>query len=68
MFIGYDVRIHGSGPVPEPAKVYSDRFERCAGCPYPRHGLFCRNDNETCLRTEVAELKSQQRRPEVVPV
>jgi hypothetical protein len=51
---------------PEPEAVESDRFERCDGCPYPRHGLFCWTDSETCLRTEMEEIYDRSRRREAV--
>jgi hypothetical protein len=51
---------------PEPGKVESSRFPLCSGCPYPRHGLFCWTDSETCLRTEMTEIeqKNLERRME----
>ena len=35
---------------PEP--VYCRQSERCAGCPYPRHGIICWHRDGTCLRTD----------------
>jgi hypothetical protein len=51
---------------PEPEAVESDLFDRCLGCPYPRHGLFCWTDSETCLRTEMEEIYEKSRRREAV--
>ena len=47
---------------PTPEKIISNRFPRCLGCPYPRHGLFCWTDSETCLRTEMAEIDRRRKR------
>jgi hypothetical protein len=52
----------GSGRPPEPEAVENDRSSRCLGCPYPRHGLFCWTDSETCLRTEMEEIYAKSRR------
>lgn len=47
--------------------IIHDRFSRCRGCPYPRHGLFCWTDSETCLRTEMDEIY-RRRKLDAAPV
>ena len=42
---------------PEPDKAVSYKSSRCLGCPYPRHGLSCFTDLETCLRTDMKEIE-----------
>ena len=39
---------------PEP--VYCQQSERCAGCPYPRHGIVCWHPDGTCLRTDMNKI------------
>ena len=39
---------------PEP--VYCRQSERCAGCPYPRHGVVCWHQDGTCLRTDMNKI------------
>ena len=39
---------------PEP--VYCRQSERCAGCPYPRHGIVCWHQDGTCLRTDMKKI------------
>ena len=39
---------------PEP--VYCRQSERCAGCPYPRHGIVCWHPDGTCLRTDMNKI------------
>ncbi len=51
-----------SGRPPEPEKIECDRYPKCLGCPYPRHGLFCWSDSETCLRTEMEAIYARNRR------
>ena len=31
-------------------------FERCAGCPSPRHGIVCWHPDGTCLRTDMNKI------------
>jgi hypothetical protein len=47
-------------PVP-PEKVYCDYSQDCEGCPYPRHGRFCREKDGSCLRTDMWELEEKWR-------
>jgi hypothetical protein len=44
-----------------PEKVYNDSTAECEGCPYPRHGLFCRDEDGNCLRTDMRELEEKWR-------
>ena len=39
---------------PEP--VYCRQSERCAGCPYPRHGIVCWHPDGTYLRTDMNKI------------
>jgi hypothetical protein len=50
-----------SGRPPEAEKIECDRYPRCLGCPYPRHGLFCWSDENACLRTEMAAIYEKSR-------
>lgn len=47
-------------PPPDPAPVCR-KYERCVGCPYPRHGFVCWNRDGSCLRTEMAEIYEKER-------
>ena len=47
---------------PESEKIECDRYARCLGCPYPRHGLFCWTDENACLRTEMDAIYARGRR------
>ncbi len=51
-----------SGRPPEPEKIECDRYPKCLGCPYPRHGLFCWSDENACLRTEMEAIYARGRR------
>ena len=43
--------------VPMPLEpVYCRQSERCAGCPYPRHGIVCWHPDGTCLRTDMNKI------------
>ena len=53
---------------PEAEKTINDISSRCLGCPYPRHGLSCFTDLDTCLRTEMAKIYSRSRRLGVIPI
>lgn len=53
---------------PEPDRIESDRFPRCRGCPYPRHGMFCWTDSESCLRTEMEGIYNRGRRMGAVAI
>lgn len=69
VMVALDPDAYGGIHPPTPEKVVSDRFSRCLGCPYPRHGLFCWTDSETCLRTEMAEIENRSRsRLEALPI
>ncbi|GHU80729.1 hypothetical protein FACS1894191_6630 [Clostridia bacterium] len=46
---------------PLPDKVYSDRFPRCRNCPYPRHGLFCWDEDGGCLWSDLAKIMRRKR-------
>ena len=37
-------------------------FDRCEGCPYPRHGFICWHSDGTCMRTD--DEKRNKRRQE----
>lgn len=31
-------------------------FDKCEGCPYPRHGFICWGKDGSCLRTDMNEI------------
>lgn len=68
MFIGLSPSDSAITKPPEPDRTESNRFPRCRGCPYPRHGLFCWTDSKTCLRTEMAEIERKNRGLEVAVI
>lgn len=35
-------------------------FERCDGCPYPRHGFLCWGADGTCLRSRMNEINEKK--------
>lgn len=49
------------GPPPVSHAPVCRKYERCAGCPYPRHGFVCWNRDGSCLRTEMAEIYEKER-------
>lgn len=49
-------------PLVSSQKVYGDFSKRCMGCPYPRHGVSCRNADGSCLRTDMQKIELSQRK------
>lgn len=35
---------------------------RCKNCPYPRVGFFCRDQDGSCLRTDMERLAERQKK------
>jgi len=38
------------------AKMKCSLFDRCKGCPYPRHGFVCWNQDGHCMREIMKKL------------
>ena len=45
-------------PEPSPPPVCT-RFDRCVGCPYPRHGYICWHSDGSCLRTNMERINKK---------
>ena len=58
-------RIDERQPAPyqqkSPEPVFCNEYERCQGCPYPRHGIVCWHRDGTCLRTDMEEIGRRQK-------
>ena len=37
------------------------QYDRCEGCPYPRHGLLCWHSDGSCLRTDMEKIERRNR-------
>lgn len=45
-------------PTEEP-EIPQGPFDKCTGCPYPRHGFLCWGRDGSCLRTDMEEIYSK---------
>lgn len=48
-------------PREPPLQPVCTRYEKCQGCPYPRHGFLCWGPDDECLRDAVREIEERER-------
>lgn len=42
------------------AKTKCSLFDRCEGCPYPKHGFVCWGKDGQCMRTDMEKIKERE--------
>ena len=42
------------------AKAKCSLFDRCEGCPYPKHGFVCWGKDGQCMRTDMEKIKERE--------